>query len=155
MVKAIDKEVEFEGSDCSIIHEEVVNAIRPMLPEDECLMDLADTFKIFSDFTRVKILCALMKAEDHMAEHCDHGKGAKKHECHGECHGNDCRPEMCVSDISVLLGMTKSSISHQLRILKQSNLVKYRKEGSVVYYSLADEHVKMIFNQGMAHVLED
>jgi ArsR family transcriptional regulator len=62
--------------------------------------------------------------------------------------------EMCVSDISVLLSMTKSSISHQLRILKHSNLVKFRKEGSVVYYSLADEHVKTIFNQGMEHVLE-
>ncbi len=150
-----EKELEFEGSDCSVIHEEVVNAIRPMLPADESLMDLADTFKIFSDFTRVKILCALMKAEDHMVEHKAHGKGVKHHDCHGECHGSECRPEMCVSDISVLLGMTKSSISHQLRILKQSNLVKYRKEGSVVYYSLADEHVKMIFNQGMAHVLED
>lgn len=123
---------EFEGSDCSCIHDEVVNAVRPKMPKDESLMDLADTFKIFSDFTRVKILCALMNAED------------GKHE-----------GEMCVSDISVLLGMTKSSISHQLRILKQSNLVKYRKVGSVVYYSLADEHVKMIFNQGMEHVLED
>ncbi|SHK46504.1 metalloregulator ArsR/SmtB family transcription factor [Fibrobacter sp. UWEL] len=136
----VEKEMEFEGSDCSTIHEEVVNAIRPMLPEDESLMDLADTFKIFSDFTRVKILCALMRAEEHMVDHKDHGY--------------ECRPEMCVSDISVLLNMTKSSISHQLRILKQSNLVKYRKEGSVVYYSLADEHVKTIFNQGMAHVLE-
>lgn len=139
-------EIELEGADCSCIHEEVVNALRPMMPEDENLMDLADIFKIFSDFTRVKILCALMRAEVHMASH---KKGISK------CHGNDCRPEMCVSDISVLLNMTKSSISHQLRILKQSNLVKCRKEGSVVYYSLADEHVKMIFNQGMAHVMED
>jgi len=145
----VEKEMEFEGSDCSTIHEEVVDAIRPMLPADESLMDLADTFKIFSDFTRVKILCALMRAEEHMDSH-------KSNKAKGrECHGGDCRPEMCVSDISVLLNMTKSSISHQLRILKQANLVKYRKEGSVVYYSLADEHVKTIFNQGMAHVLEE
>lgn len=121
----VEKDLEFEGSDCSCIHDEVVEAVRVQMPEDESLMDLADTFKIFSDFTRVKILCALMKSE------------------------------MCVSDISVLLSMTKSSISHQLRILKQSNLVKYRKVGSVVYYALADDHVKMIFNQGMEHVLEE
>lgn len=130
--------VEFEGSDCSCIHDEVVNAVRPKMPADETLMDLADSFKIFSDFTRVKILCALIQSENCGDEHHIGSNG-----------------EMCVSDISVLLGMTKSSISHQLRILKQSNLVKYRKVGSVVYYSLADEHVKMIFNQGMEHVLED
>jgi len=127
----VEKEIEFEGSDCSCIHDDVVNSVRSQMPIDESLMDLADTFKMFSDFTRVKILCALIKAED------EHHSG-----------------EMCVSDISVLLNMTKSSISHQLRILKQSNLVKYRKDGSVVYYSLADEHVKMIFNQGMEHVQE-
>ncbi len=121
----VEAELEFEGSDCTCIHDDVVNEVRAKMPQDESLMDLADTFKIFSDFTRVKILCALIHAE------------------------------MCVSDISVLLGMTKSSISHQLRILKQSNLVKYRKAGSVVYYSLADDHVKAIFNQGMEHVLED
>ncbi len=80
---------------------------------------------MFSDFTRVKILCALMNAE------------------------------MCVCDISALIGMTKSSVSHQLRILKQADLVKYRKEGRVIFYSLADEHVRKIFNEGMAHVLDE
>jgi DNA-binding transcriptional ArsR family regulator len=63
--------------------------------------------------------------------------------------------EMCVCDIAVLLGMTKSAISHQLRVLKQSKRVKYRRDGKVVYYSLADEHVQMIFDQGLAHVTED
>lgn len=62
--------------------------------------------------------------------------------------------EMCVCDISALIGMTKSSVSHQLRILKQSNLVKYRKDGRIVYYSIADEHVRSIFNEGMMHILE-
>jgi ArsR family transcriptional regulator len=124
MTGKVENDIELEGTDCTCIHDDVVKAVRPRIPEDELLMDIADIFKIFSDFTRVKILCALMNAE------------------------------MCVSDISVLLSMTKSSISHQLRILKHSNLVKFRKEGSVVYYSLADEHVKTIFNQGMEHVLE-
>jgi len=95
-----------------------------VMPEDDVLMDLADAFKLFSDSTRVKILYAL-----------------KTH-------------EMCVCDISVLLGMTKSSVSHQLRILKQSNLVKNRKNGRVVYYSLADEHVETIFSACMEHILE-
>ena len=87
-------------------------------------MNLADTFKIFSDSTRIKILYALMQAE------------------------------MCVCDVSALIGMTKSSVSHQLRILKQSKLVKYRKDGRIVYYSIADEHVRSIFNEGMMHILE-
>ncbi|MBQ7718544.1 MAG: winged helix-turn-helix transcriptional regulator [Clostridia bacterium] len=94
------------------------------MPDDDTLLNIADTFKVFSDSTRIKILCALMKSE------------------------------MCVCDISALLGMTKSSVSHQLRILRQSNLVKYRKDGRVIYYSLADEHVELIFNNGFAHVTE-
>ena len=110
--------------DCESIHEDVVEAVRGVMPEDDVLMDLADAFKLFSDSTRVKILYAL-----------------KTH-------------EMCVCDISVLLGMTKSSVSHQLRILKQSNLVKNRKNGRVVYYSLADEHVETIFSACMEHILE-
>ena len=115
---------EIDRCDCTSIHEEVVNAVRKEMPEEEILMDVADLFKMFSDSTRIKILCALMRAE------------------------------MCVCDISVLLGMTKSSVSHQLRILKQSNLVKYRREGRVVYYSLADDHVKTIFHEGLEHIME-
>jgi DNA-binding transcriptional ArsR family regulator len=94
------------------------------MPADESLLDLADLFKVFSDSTRVKILCALFQAE------------------------------MCVCDIAVILGMTKSSISHQLRVLKQTKLVKYRRDGKVVYYSLADDHVKTVFDQGFVHVTE-
>lgn len=110
--------------DCNTIHEEVVHQVRLHMPEEDNLLDLAELFKVFGDSTRVKILCALLQAE------------------------------MCVCDIAVLLGMTKSSISHQLRILKQSKLVKFRKDGKVVYYSLADAHVGNIFDQGLIHVCE-
>ena len=115
---------DIERCDCNTIHEEVVKAVLNEMPEDEVAMDLADTFKVFSDFTRIKILLALLNHE------------------------------MCVCDISALLGMTKSAVSHQLRVLKQSNLVKNRRDGKVVYYSIADEHVETIINNGMEHVLE-
>lgn len=115
---------EIDRCDCNTIHEEVVNDVREHMPDEDILLDLADIFKVFSDSTRVKILYALFRAE------------------------------MCVCDIAVLLGMTKSSISHQLRILKQAKLVKYRKDGKVVYYSLTDEHVKTIFDQGLIHICE-
>ena len=115
---------EIDRCDCTVIHENIVNDVRSHMPDDDTLLDIADTFKVFSDSTRIKILCALMKSE------------------------------MCVCDISALLGMTKSSVSHQLRILRQANLVKYRKDGRVIYYSIADEHVELIFNNGFAHVTE-
>ncbi|MDD3305966.1 MAG: metalloregulator ArsR/SmtB family transcription factor [Acetobacterium sp.] len=115
---------DIDRCDCHTIHETVVNDVRDHMPNEDDLIDLADLFKVFGDSTRVKILCALFQAE------------------------------MCVCDIAVLLGMTKSSISHQLRVLKQSKLVKNRKDGKVVYYSLADDHVKTIFDQGLAHVTE-
>ncbi|MBR6376602.1 MAG: winged helix-turn-helix transcriptional regulator [Oscillospiraceae bacterium] len=118
-------DMELDRSDCTVIHQEVVDRVRETMPNDDLLLDLADTFKLFSDSTRLKILYALMEAE------------------------------MCVCDISVLLGMSKSSVSHQLRVLKQSNLVKYRKAGRVIYYSLADDHVRTICRMGMEHVLED
>ena len=121
----MDLDLILERTDCNVIHEEVVASVREKMPEDELLLDLADTFKLFADSTRVKILYALMEAE------------------------------MCVCDISVLLGMTKSSVSHQLRIMKQSNLIKYRKAGRVVYYSLADEHVRTIVSATMEHVMEE
>ena len=116
---------DIDTCDCNTIHEEVVNAVRERMTDEDILIDLADVFKVFGDSTRVKILCALFQAE------------------------------MCVCDISVLLGMTKSSISHQLRILKQSKLVKNRRDGRVVYYSLADDHVKSIFDQALLHVCEE
>jgi ArsR family transcriptional regulator len=103
---------------------EVVERVRKLMPNEEILFDLAELFKVFGDFTRVKILYALFQSE------------------------------MCVCDIASLLGMTKSAISHQLRVLKQSKLVKFRKDGKVVYYSLDDEHVKNIFDQAFIHVSE-
>ena len=102
------------GIDCNIIHEDVVKKVKATMPDEEILFDLAELFKVFGDSTRVRIICALFRAE------------------------------MCVCDIASLLGMTKSSISHQLRILKQSKLVKNRREGKVVYYSLDDEHIEAI-----------
>jgi ArsR family transcriptional regulator len=113
-----------ENCNCTIIHEDVINKVKECIPAEETLYDLADLFKIFGDTTRIKILCGLFQAE------------------------------MCVCDIAALLGMTQSAISHQLRVLKQARLVKYRKDGKVVYYSLEDEHVKRIFDQGLIHISE-
>ena len=110
--------------DCEVIHEEVVKRVRKHLPKEEDFNDLADLYKMFSDSTRVRILWALS------------------------------REEMCVCDIAVLLGMTKSAISHQLKSLRLSNLVKYDKRGKEVYYSLADSHVKDIFEKGFEHIHE-
>lgn len=94
------------------------------LPEEEVLYDLGDFFKILGDSTRIKILSVLFQSE------------------------------MCVCDIAALLGMTQSAISHQLRVLKQGRLVKHRKEGKVVYYSLDDDHIKHIVDQGLTHISE-
>jgi len=110
--------------DCIVIHKDVVDKVRQNMPEEENLYDLAELFKVFGDTTRIKILCALFDSE------------------------------MCVCDIASLLNMTQSAISHQLRVLKQAKLVKYRKEGKIVFYSLDDEHVKMIFDQGLMHITE-
>lgn len=110
--------------DCEVIHADVVDMVMLKMPEEDVLYDLSDFFKVFADSTRVKILWALDESE------------------------------MCVCDLAVLLGMTKSAISHQLRALREANLVKYRREGKVVYYSLSDEHVKDIFEKGMEHIEE-
>jgi len=109
---------------CTIMHEDAISKARSGMPKDEHLYDLAEVFKVFGDLTRIRILCALIETE------------------------------LCVCDISSLLEMTQSSISHQLRVLKQAKLVKYRKEGKVVYYSLEDEHVQHIFAQALIHVKE-
>ncbi|BCZ45443.1 transcriptional regulator [Clostridium gelidum] len=113
-----------EICNCTIIHEDIVNKVKECIPEEETLYDLADLFKVLGDSTRIKILCVLFEAE------------------------------MCVCDIAALLGMTQSAISHQLRVLKQARLVKYKRQGKVVYYSLDDEHVKSIFDQGLVHISE-
>lgn len=106
------------------VHEEIVEQVNENMPDEEILYDLAELFKIFGDSTRIKILYVLFESE------------------------------MCVCDIAQLLGMTQSAISHQLRSLKQSKLVKYRREGKTVFYSLADSHVRTILDQGMEHVME-
>jgi DNA-binding transcriptional ArsR family regulator len=98
--------------------------LKQKMPEEETLYDLAELFKVFGDSTRVRILCALFESE------------------------------LSVSEIAELLNMTQSAISHQLRVLKQAKLVKNRRDGKTVYYSLADNHVYTIFNQGLAHIQE-
>jgi DNA-binding transcriptional ArsR family regulator len=113
-----------ERCDCLIIHEDVIEQVKDKMPEEETLYDLAELFKVFGDSTRIKILWALDESE------------------------------MCVCDIAALLNMTQSAISHQLRVLKQAKLVKNRREGKVVYYSLDDDHVKQIFKQGLTHISE-
>lgn len=99
--------------------------VREKLPADEILYDLAELFKIFGDSTRVKILYALLEER-----------------------------ELCVYDIAALMDVTQSAVSHQLRVLKNSKLVKFRREGKTVLYSLADEHVIDILSQGMEHIQE-
>ena len=113
-----------DNCSCTIIHEDVVERVKECIPVEETLYDLAELFKVFGDTTRIKIICALFQSE------------------------------MCVCDIAALLGMTQSAVSHQLRVLKSARLVKYRKDGKIVYYSLDDEHVKHIFDQGLIHVNE-
>lgn len=110
--------------DCDIIHQDVVDSVKKDFLAEETIMDLADFYKIFGDSTRVKILLALDKSE------------------------------LCVCDISALLNMTVSAVSHQLKILREADLVKTKREGKVVYYYLADDHVKSIIECGLEHVLE-
>ena len=106
------------------VHEETVKKVTDQMPPDEILYDLAELFKVFGDSTRVKILYALFEAE------------------------------LCVCDIAQLLGLTQTAVSHQLRVLKNAKLVKFRREGKTVFYSLADDHVRRIIGQGMEHVEE-
>ena len=108
--------------DCDMIHEKTVENTRSRMQEETEYLDLAALFKMFGDGTRVKILHALELNE------------------------------MCVCDLAALLGMTKSAISHQLKALRLANLVKSRRDGQVVYYSLADDHVKYILDIGFDHI---
>ena len=106
------------------IHEDVVEKVRREMPSEDTLYGLCELFRVFGDSTRIRILYVLFEAE------------------------------MCVCDIAQLLGMTQSAISHQLRALKNARLVKGRREGKTVFYSLADDHVKTIIDQGLDHVAE-
>ncbi|MBQ3817283.1 MAG: winged helix-turn-helix transcriptional regulator [Clostridia bacterium] len=110
--------------DCEVIHEDIVNDVRSKMQTKDEYVQLAALFKIFGDGTRVQILHALEQNE------------------------------MCVCDLAVLLGVTKSAISHQLKALRMANLVKFRREAQIVYYSLADNHVKEIIDIGFEHLHE-
>ena len=109
---------------CTIIHEDVVEKVREELTDGDTLFDMAGTFKVLSDPTRLKIINALMLEE------------------------------MCVCDISALLNMSQPAISHHLKSLRQTCLIKYRRDGKIAYYSLDDGHIKMLFDQCASHILE-
>ena len=108
-----------------VVHEGVVARVRAVLPDEDTLADVAELFKVFGDSTRTRILSALFEAE------------------------------LCVCDIASLLGMTKSAVSHQLRILRQTKVVKNRKQGKEVYYSLDDDHISRIYKMALEHLAED
>ena len=110
--------------ECDEVHTDVVKHKRELMPDEETLYDLSDFFKIFGDSTRMSILFAI-----------------------------DGEP-MCVCDIAQLLGMTKSAVSHQLKILRQSDLITYRKSGKNVFYTLADDHVRDIIEKALEHIKE-
>lgn len=105
-------------------HEELVEQVLQNQPEDEYLYDLAELFKVFGDSTRIKILYALFESE------------------------------LCVSDIAQILNLNQSAVSHQLRILKDAKLVKFKRSGKSIFYSLDDDHVRTILSMGMDHVEE-
>ena len=118
------RKTETECCEVFCIHEETVQNARSAMPEEEKIQELADFYKVFGEASRVKILYALLQTE------------------------------MCVCDLAALLGMTQSAISHQLRVLKQAKLVKNRREGKTIFYSLADGHIQNIISQGMEHIME-
>ena len=119
-----EKTTEVECCSEECVHEDLLKIVNDTMPEETELYDLAELFKVFGDTTRIKIICALFESE------------------------------MCVCDLSCLLNMTQSAISHQLRVLKSARLVKFRREGKVVYYSLDDEHIKHIYDAGLNHISE-
>lgn len=117
---------DFEENFCEFIHvhEEIVDKVEKVMPDEQQLLDLSEFFKVFGDSTRIKILYVLSQSE------------------------------MCVCDIATLLQMGQSAISHQLRVLKQMRLVSFRREGKTVFYRLADAHIETILAQGMEHIEE-
>ena len=120
----MENEKELENQDFMHAHNDTVEKVKNNMPEEELLYDLAELYKVFGDSTRIKILYSLFESE------------------------------LCVCDIAELLRMSVSAISHQLRILKQAQLVRFRRDGKTVYYSLADDHVRTILGQGMDHICE-
>ena len=120
----IEQEVEDGSCEFMHVHEEIVEKVEGVMPDEQQLLDLSEFFKIFGDSTRIKILYVLSQSE------------------------------MCVCDIATLLQMTQSAISHQLRVLKQMRLVSFRRDGKTVFYKLADAHIQTILAQGMEHISE-
>lgn len=116
---------ELECCEETRVHEDLLKLVNETMPEENELYDLAELFKVFGDSTRIRILYVLFEAE------------------------------VCVCDLAAALNMTQSAISHQLKILKQNKLVKSRREGKSIFYSLADNHVKTIIAQGVEHIEED
>jgi len=110
--------------DINAVHEELLSIVEEKMPGDEKLFDLSELFKVFGDSTRMKILFVLFEAE------------------------------VCTCDLAAALNMTASAVSHQLNVLKRAKLVKNRREGKAVFYSLADDHVRSIISQGMEHIEE-
>ena len=119
------KKLEAECCDVTCVHYDAVEKAKVHMPAENLLKDLAEFYKVFADTTRVRILYVLLESE------------------------------MCVCDLSVLLNMTQSAISHQLRVLKAARIVKNRKAGRVVYYSLDDDHIGKIFAMAFDHVTEE
>ena len=122
--ESCDREKQSEKSTFIYAHDDLVEKVYDNMPDEEILYDLAELYKVFGDSTRIKILYVLLESE------------------------------MCVYDIARLLNMTQSAISHQLKVLKQSKLVRYRREGKTVFYALSDDHVRTIIDQGMEHISE-
>ncbi len=120
-----EKHIHAEVCQTHCVHKNLVDKVLGQLPDEDTLYDLAELFKVFGDSTRIRILFALYESE------------------------------LCVCDLSETLGMTQSAVSHQLQILRASKLVKNRREGKSMYYSLADDHVVTIIAQGMDHILEE
>lgn len=110
--------------DCDVIHQDIVNDVRKKMLDEDVLLSMADFYKALSDSTRIKIIDVIREGE------------------------------LCVCDISALLNMTKSSVSHQLKNLREMNLIKCRRQGKEIYYSLADEHVLQVFDISRIHVME-
>ena len=124
-MKKINQEAEACCCEEKEIHGDLLKKVNSEMPDENELYDLAELFKVFGDSTRIRILFVLFEAE------------------------------VCVCDLAEVLNMTQSAISHQLKILKQSKLVKSRREGKSIFYSLADDHVKTIIAQGMDHLNEE
>lgn len=114
-----------EVCETTVIHEDVLARVRTAMPAEEPVYEVSELFKVFGDSTRARILCALSVEE------------------------------MCVCDLAALLNMSQSAVSHQLRLLKVSRVVKNRKEGRVVYYSLDDAHIRQIFAMAFDHIMEE